>query len=97
MKKRKNKAYVINRILKTCEFYVVFFFSYFVIDEFETFIRNNDEFIESFIDCFMIDSLEKIFIEIKWSIECLNLIFVWTMNDVSIKRRQCSFFELLSI
>ena len=66
MKKRKNKAYVINRILKTCEFYVVFiFFSYFVIDEFEASIRNNDEFIESFIDCFMIDSLKEIFIEIK--------------------------------
>ena len=66
MKKRRNKAYVINRVLKTCEFYVVFiFFSYFVIDEFETSIRNNDEFIESFIDCFMIDSLKEIFIEIK--------------------------------
>ena len=66
MKKKRNKAYVINRVLKTCEFYVVsIFFSYFVIDEFETSIRNNDEFIESFIDCLMIDSLEEIFIEIK--------------------------------
>ena len=62
----KKKTYVINRVLKTCEFYVVFiFFSYFVINEFETSIRNNDEFIESFIDCFMIDSLKEIFIEIK--------------------------------
>ena len=77
MKKRRNKAYVINKVLKTCEFYVVsIFFSYFVVNEFEASIRNNDEFIESFIDCFMIDSLKEIFIEIKWSIECLNLIFV---------------------
>ena len=66
MKKKRNKAYVINRVLKTCEFYVVsIFFSYFVVNEFEASIRNNDEFIESFIDCFMIDSLKEIFIEIK--------------------------------
>ena len=57
MKKRRNRAYVINRILKTCEFYVVFIFFLY--------IRSNNEFIESFIDCFMIDSLEEIFIEIK--------------------------------
>ena len=77
MEKGRNRAYVVNRVLETCGFYAVsIFFSYFVVGGFGASIRSNDEFIESFIDCFMIDSLEEIFIEIKWSIECLDLVFV---------------------